>query len=134
MTAGIEQPRHSNPVADLRPRNSGPNFFNYAGDFMARHNGIFCKREVPQQNFKVAVADAASLDSNNDLSCCGLGNWTILDYELVRLLYDCSLHRALSPGKRTSLYLMSGRRKSVTSSVHPQNNRLRAGKPKPFAG
>ena len=72
MSTRREEPGHADTVSDLRPGDIGAHPLNNAGDFVTGNDGVLRKRKLFQHNDKIAVANLAGVDADNDCSGFGL--------------------------------------------------------------
>jgi hypothetical protein len=110
MAARGVEPGHPDAGPRLRPRDAVADLLDYARDLVAGYEREFDEREGALQDGQVAVADAAGVDPDQDLTWTGGGPLAFLDgYLAVLLLYDYRFHYATSSfSQRTEPILTGG--------------------------
>jgi hypothetical protein len=97
MAAGGVEPGHPDTSSRLRPRDALADLLDHASDLVAGYDRELGEWEGALQEGKVAVADAAGVDPDQDLTWTGGGSLALLDgYLAVRLLNDYRFHHASS--------------------------------------
>ena len=97
MAARGVEPGHPDTSSRLRPRDALADLLDHARDLVAGYERELDEREGALQDGEVAVADAADVDPNQDLTWTGGGPLALLDgYLAVLLLYNYRFHHATS--------------------------------------
>jgi hypothetical protein len=101
MAARGVEPGHTDAGSCLRPRDAFADLLDHARDLVAGYERELGEREGALQDSQVAVADAAGVDPDQDLTWTGGGPLALLDgYLAVLLLYDYGFHRVASSAAR----------------------------------